>query len=622
MRLLAVERARAVTVTGPGGIGKTRFALAAGAELVDDVEHGVWFVDLSAVQRAEDVLPAVARVLGAEGELPGHIADRRLLVLLDNLEHVVEAASGLADLVAACPNLQLLGTSREALRIAAEREYPLRPLPESPAVELFRQRVAAVAPGTEVDFQVAAAICEQLDRLPLAIELAAARVKLFEPQALLERLDERLALLTSRGRDVPPRQRTLHATIAWSFELLTPEEQDAFARLSVFAGGFSVDGAGEVAGADPELLEGLVDKSLLIRDGDRLGMLGTIREFAAAELEQSGAADEVRRAHATFLLGLLELRGTGPHEHHDERYWTAWPERDNVRVALAWGEENDPIAALKLAAALEVWWATFSPEEGMQLLQRLLAKTPDAPEELRARALRTCGGAANPAGEDALAERAYQESYEAFCRLGDEPNAVHLLMRLGYSALYRGDLGRAGELGQESLSRSRGIGDRFTEAQALALVGEVTCAEGNLDAGIALIATSASLAEELGFTWWRTGMLGSLVDRELERGHFAEASGPARQALALAHEQHDRRRVLLALARLALIAAAGGEPERAGLLWGAVEAEEAHASAGSWAQAREHFADALLAQADERFERGRASGRALSLDEAVTQALA
>jgi predicted ATPase/class 3 adenylate cyclase len=306
VRLLAVDRARAVTLVGPGGIGKTRFSLAAAAELVDHFPDGTWFVDLSAVRDPALVLSAIASALAAQVELSEHIADRQLLLVLDNLEQVVEAAANLSDLLAACPKLQLLGTSREPLRIAAEVEYGLRPLPESPAVELFRQRARAAARGLEVDYSLAADICARVDSLPLAIELAAARVKVLDPSSLRERLERRLPLLASRSRDLPERQRTLHATIAWSYELLSAEEQELFRQLAVFAGGATLDAAERVAEADLDVLESLVDKSLLRRRGDRFTMLETIREYAAERLHEADDADLVRRRHADFFLALAE----------------------------------------------------------------------------------------------------------------------------------------------------------------------------------------------------------------------------------------------------------------------------------------------------------------------------
>src|SRR3954453_10230067 len=301
MRLLAVDRARVVTITGPGGTGKTRFSIAVASEVTDVFGDGTWFVDLSAVRDPALVLAAIGAVLGARGEVAGHIGEGGILIVLDNLEQVVAAAADLSSLVAACPRLQLLGTSRETLRLAAEREYPLRTVPESPAVERFRQRAGV---NGEIPYELAAAICERVDRLPLAIGLAAARVRVLEPAVLLERLEQRLPLLTSRSRDLPERQRTLQATIGWSWEILAADEQELFQRLAVFAGGATLEAAETVCDADVDLLESLVDKSLLRRRGERFVLLETIREFAAERLVESGENDAVRLGHAEYYARL------------------------------------------------------------------------------------------------------------------------------------------------------------------------------------------------------------------------------------------------------------------------------------------------------------------------------
>lgn len=259
--LFADENARLVTVVGPGGIGKTRFAVAAAGEAAERFPDGVWFVDLTPLRDPALVFPTIAHAVGAETELTRHIADSRMLLLLDNFEQVVAAADGVASLLAACPGLTCLVTSRESLRISVEREYALQPLPESPAVELFQQRAAGVAPDVDVDYSVAVDICERLDRLPLAIELAAARVKVFAPEALRTKLDQRLPLLVSRARDVADRQKTLHSTIRWSYELLPEDEQHLFARLAVFARGATLEAIAAVTEADSSAVESLVDKA-------------------------------------------------------------------------------------------------------------------------------------------------------------------------------------------------------------------------------------------------------------------------------------------------------------------------------------------------------------------------
>ncbi len=240
LRLLGSERARLVTITGPGGIGKTSLAAAAAGELVESFEAGAALVELASVREQELVLPTIAEGLGAEEDAAAHIGDRELLLVLDNFEQVVAAAGEIAQLLSMCPNLSVLATSREPLRIAGEREFPLKTLAEAPAVELFRQRAEAVLPGFTADYARLAEICRRLDSLPLAIELAAARVKVLPPGELLPRLDQRLPMLTSSRRDLAERQQTLRATIEWSYDLCSAEEQELFRRLAVFSGGWSL----------------------------------------------------------------------------------------------------------------------------------------------------------------------------------------------------------------------------------------------------------------------------------------------------------------------------------------------------------------------------------------------
>ena len=339
LRLLRDDATRAVTITGPGGIGKTRFALAAAAEASDWFPNGVWFVDLTPVRDPGLVLPTVSRALGAEGDLERYLHDATCLLVLDNFEQVVAAARDVAELLASCAHVRVLATSREPLRIAAEREYQLPPLPEAPAVELFRHRVAAVVPDADVEYGVAAEICRRLDDLPLAIELGAARVKVLEPEALLERLEDRLPVLVTRARDVPERQRALHATIEWSYDLLDEDEQRLFRRLAVFRGGATLEAIEAVADGNPDRVESLVDKSLLRLRRGRFVMLETIREFARDELAASGEEAELRRRHGEYFAEVAETANlnAGDLRPGGQRLDIAIAEQDNIRSALSWG---------------------------------------------------------------------------------------------------------------------------------------------------------------------------------------------------------------------------------------------------------------------------------------------
>ena len=287
-QLLGRRDVRLVTLTGPGGSGKTRLALQAVAAAADDFDRGVWWVPLASLADPTLVETAAAQALGSKDTLAATVGDKRLLLLLDNFEHLLDAAAGLAETIASCPDLTVLVTSREPLHVAGEWEVAVEPLREQEAVDLFRQRAVAVHSDFEANGEVGE-ICRRLDCLPLAIELAAARVKALSLPALLERLEQRLPLLAGGSRSAPERQRTLRATIAWSHDLLTPSEQDLFARLAVFAGGCTLEAAEEACGADLDGIASLVDKSLVRRSGERYWMLETIREFAAERLD--GLAD-------------------------------------------------------------------------------------------------------------------------------------------------------------------------------------------------------------------------------------------------------------------------------------------------------------------------------------------
>ncbi|HSB37590.1 MAG TPA: adenylate/guanylate cyclase domain-containing protein, partial [Gaiellaceae bacterium] len=387
---LLIGGVRILTLSGPGGTGKTRLALQAAAAAGDAYEHGVWWVPLAPLTDAALVLPTAAEVLGSKRELAAEIGDRRLLLLLDNFEHVIDAAPDVARLVAACPNLTLLVTSRERLQVSGEHEYAVPAMAPPDGLALFAARACAL--GADVDGESARELCERLDNLPLALELAAARTKLFTPAQLVERLGQRLDLFKG-GRDADPRQRTLRATIEWSYDLLAPGEQQLFARLSVFAGGCTYEAAAAICYADENTLQSLLDKSLLRRRTGlarepRVWMLETIREFALELLEGSGEEDDVRRRHAEYFGELAEWARP--------RLLTASQrvvlgllddEVDNVRQAISWSLGSSRELALAITSALEDFWLIRGHlPEARRWLERGLAG-PATPPALRARAL-------------------------------------------------------------------------------------------------------------------------------------------------------------------------------------------------------------------------------------------
>ena len=624
---------RLVTLTGAGGSGKTRLALQLAAEAVDDFPDGVFWVPLQALRDPADVEGAIAASVGAEGALADHVAGKRLLVLLDNFEHIVEGATTVAELLSVTPNAKVLATSREPLGLEAERRYPVEPLPEPDAATLFVERARAVLPSFEPTPAVEA-ICRRVDGLPLAIELAAARVALLEPDELVRRLDRTLPLLASRSRDAPERQRTLRGAIEWSYELLGTDEQRLFRRLSVFRGSFSLEAAEAVCDADLEALESLVVKSLVRRWGSgRLGLLETIREYALERFEGSGETAEIRRRHAHFFVELAEAANLNPSTvdiRAPVRSDIANDERAEMFGALAWAVETGSVEiGLRLATAVGGYlWSTDDPSVGLEWFGRLLGEPrPDevAPETL-AEALREYAAMAEFTGDAQTAMSLYERSFAIYDELGDDRGRAVLLHRLGNIATKQGEVARAKQLLQASRDLHASRGDRWGVAQTLGSLGAVAREEGDDEAAYELIAESERIAREFGdsgfIVWWVGGMRSELAALSLKAGRVDEADAQARSALTVGDELRDRASRVLAVGLLAAVAAARGQAERAGRLWAAVEDEDAGAPLGGWRRHRDECEARIRAVAGGEFERGRAAGRGQTLDEAAAFALA
>ena len=618
---------RLLTLTGPGGSGKTRLALQLAAEAVEQFPDGVFWVPLQALRDPDLVEHAIEVSVGADEGLIEHVAGKHLLVLLDNFEQVVEAAPTVASLLSSTPNAKVLVTSREPLQLEPERRYPVEPLPDDDAEVLFIQRARAVAP----DFRPTEAvveICRRVDGLPLAIELAAARVSLLEPDDLLARLDRRLPLLASRSRDAPARQRTLRATIEWSYELLERAEQDVFRRLTVFRGSFTFEAAEAICGADLDVLESLAAKSLVRSWGSgRLGLLDTIREYALERLDESTDAEAVRRRHAEFFLTVadganLNAGRLKPGGQHIE---IAIAEQDNIRGALGWSVRSGSVAlGLEIATAMEQFWVTDGPADGMRWFARLL-ELPEAEAvapDIRAHALRAYGSSTDIAGHDEAAVRLYERSLSLFEELGDERGCAVLLHRVGIQAMRRAELERARELVEASHAIHERTGDRWGLAQTIGTLGAIARDAGDERSAYDSISQSAALAGELGVPWWRSGMLAELAALALSFGRVDEGEEHARASLALADELGDRAGRVFGVGLLARVAAERAQLERAGLLWGAIEDEDAVAPLGGWRRHRETCAAPIREVIGPEFDRGYADGRALTLEEAVAEALA
>jgi predicted ATPase len=611
---LLADGARLVTLSGPGGSGKTRLAIEAASELVGRFRHGVFWVGLATVREADLVPSVIAQTIGAAEALSAHIGERETLLLLDNLEQVIDAAPALAGLVEACPNLGVLVTSRELLRVRGEVEYQVLPLAEQEGVALFSDR-SGLAPTPAVE-----ELCRRLDDMPLALELAAARTKVLSPEQILERLGERLDLFTG-GRDADPRQATLRATIEWSHDLLDPDERRLLARLGVFAGGCTLASAEAVCDAGLDTLQSLVEKSLVRHTGERFWMLETIREFAQEQLAASEEAEAIRRRHAEHLLDLglsacLSAESEGP-----ERPELVRPELDDFRSAIDWASGHDLELAFRLAIGLEQLWVMNDPFEGVRRLGALLEHADAVAPELRARARRCLAESMWIAGDFDGGGRLMRESLEDFERLGDRRAVAVLLHRLGVDALLVGDNARARRLLEECMAMCRSTPNPKLEADAIGKLGWVERREGNRERALELFELSAALCEQVGFTWMQASTICDVADLsfELGRGEVAEERG--REGLRLARQVADRRLQVFALGFLARFAAGDGRAERAGRLWGAIEAEEARGPLGQWERGRDEYAGPVLAVASPEFEAARAAGRLLGLDEAVEHAL-
>ena len=614
------ESGRVLTLTGPGGSGKTRMAVQAAAEVVEEREHGVWWVGLQAVQDAGLVLPAIGSTLGAKGDLAEHVANRQMLLVLDNLEQVVEAAPALGELLASCPRLALLVTSREPLRLAGEQEYPVPPFVEEEAVGFFFSRARAARPGFEDDGSLLA-ICRRLDYLPLALELAAARVKALSPAQILERLEQSLPLLTGGARDAPERQRTLRATIDWSYDLLTPEEQRLFRALAVFTGGCSLEAAEQIAGADLDGLHSLVDKSLVRFAEERYSMLATIGEYAQERLDESGEADELGLAHAEFFLALAGSAAMSAEHDYGRRYDILPPESGNLRAAIDWlAAAGDLERALQLAIALENFWVITDPFDGMLRFEALLNEG-GVPDLTRARALRCFAGCSFLAGKFEQAQRANEESLSLFRAADDELGIAELLHRTGINTLMLGDPELAQEQLEESLALFRKLGSARGEAEAIGALGYVAHGVGDFERALGLFGRSEEMAAEVGFTWWELSMIAYAGDCEFELGRIDESERTDRRALELARQIDDRQALIYSLAHVARNAAVRGDARRAGRLWGALEAEAERAPVGQWEAEREKYAEGLTAVHGAEFAHARDEGRLLSFEAAVSEAL-
>jgi predicted ATPase len=628
------------------------------------------FVGFASLSDHSLLVPTILRTLGlaeAEGRSPvealiDQLRHKKLLLVLDNLERLLEAAPEVAALVEGCPGLTVLATSRAPLRVRGEIEYPVPPLAlpattrsptedevlASPSGRLFVERARAASPGfaiTRANAADVAAICWRLAGLPLALELAAVKVRFLDPATLLSRLDR--ALSTAWGRDLPERQRTMRATLDWSHDLLGEPERGLFRRLSVFAGHFTLEGmeavgarpggAGDTGGAEDvlELLGGLVEQSLVVADVGRLGqiryrMLEPVRQYALQRLEESGKAGEIRRRHAGYYRGLAEaaepeLKGAGQVEWLDRLD----REHDDLRAAVGWLLERDEAeAAARFGYSLYVfWWIRGYHTEGRLWAEAVLARAPDLSAVGRAKTLFVRGAMAMAGGNHAAAEEFYAESLASFEAAGDALGGARPRLGLGLLALSRADAGRAGSYLGESASAASEAGDHFWAALSLSALGMVALGRGDPDAARASLAEGLALSQRAGDRFSRYIALYNMSVLAQAEGDDEGAAALYKEGLVFSRDAGDRANVAYCMEGLASLAAKRGGADRAARLLGAAQRLREGAGAAVYTYRPDRsLREQTLATVRQRltesgFEEAWACGRAMEVERAVEYAL-
>jgi predicted ATPase/DNA-binding CsgD family transcriptional regulator len=689
--LMRSPQGRVVTLTGPGGVGKTRLALEVAARLSDDFAAGVAFVSLASVSHADLVGGALARAVGIEDTAPRPLGDRlraalrheRLLYVLDNFEHLIAAAPVVAELLASCPEVKVLVTSRERLRLRGERTFVVAPLPipdwrqlpslpdleQAPAIELFVERARETQTEfalTETNATAITAICRRLDGLPLAIELAAPWTRVLSPEALLRRLESSLLFLTDGSRDLPERQQTLRDAIAWTHDLLSPDEQRLFRHLAVFAGGFTVEGVEGVIGGEggegardgpgshrtpspPErsatpsspfspstldLLVSLVDKHLLVRMSNgkgepRLGMLETIRHFALEQAERHGDAEAARARHAAWLVDLAEASRAAV-DTADEGAWfdRLEIEHDNLRAALTWlAQRGDRLLCLRLATALRSFWFVrghFS--EGRGWMERALAMEGEEPFPIWAEAMAGCGTLAYHQGDRPRA-RDLGDRLLSVARGESAADAIlSALFLLGLIDYDEGKLAAAEERWAEAVALARTANDSKSQALALSVLGLVMRASGQPERANPHLQEAYDLWRARGSDWGIGVTSLGLAMVALDEGKLARAMELCQASLHLRREGHDLWGVCQCLIVTAAVIHGRAASAAALRLLGAEStAREAMGGSLSFGLRRmlEQCLPALRAEmSDATFQTTWEIGRGLSLAEACVEAAA
>jgi predicted ATPase/class 3 adenylate cyclase len=621
---LSQEHVRLLTLTGPGGTGKTRLALQAAAAASDGFPDGVFWVPLAPLRGRELVLETVGQTLGATTALKDHIMDKSMLLVLDNFEHLVDAAADLPELLATCPRLHMLVTSRELLGVAGEHVYLVPPLQAQDGQELFVARARAARATFQPSSEVAA-LCARLENLPLALELAASRLRIMSPEQLIGRLSSRLDLLKG-GRGVDPRQQTLRATIEWSHELLDKDEQRLFARLAVFRGGCTLEAAEEVCDVDLDTLQSLTDKSLLrLHDGERFWMLETIREFSAERLEESGEAQALRGRHAEHFLVLAEE--AEPHVRRSSGEWLGRveAEHDNLRAALDWLESSGQIErALRIAGAVSDFWASRGHfVEGRRRLEALL-RADASPTAARAKALNAASDMALAAGDLPMGKVRAEEALEIHRRLGNEWGAAHSWLMLGDASADEGDWRSGRQRYQESAGIFRQLGDEHFAILASRLLAWMYSELGDSERARELNEDNLRLARETGNGQLQVHALEALAFGAMGAGRFLDAVPMLEEAYGLNRDVDDPFRMAVSVCRFASVLASTGAELPAAQLLACSDAllNEAGAKPRWVERINEQTLAMVVARLDTTaFAEAWEFGQGLTADEAVALAL-
>jgi predicted ATPase/DNA-binding SARP family transcriptional activator/DNA-binding CsgD family transcriptional regulator len=654
---------RLLTLIGAGGCGKTRLALQVAASHLVEYPDGVWLVELAALTDPELVLQVVGNALGVREEanrplletLTDFLRSRHLLIVLDNCEHLLDSCARLAEsLLWQCPQLHILATSRQALGLSSEAIWRVpslatpdpehlpdfERLPKYDAVHLFLDRAAASRPGFVLTTENAPAvvrICHRLDGIPLALELAAVRVKVLAAEQIANRLDNALALLTKGNQSGLPRQQTLRATLDWSHTLLNESEQALFRRLAIFAGGWTLEAAEEV-GADEyiapgdvlDLLAELVDKSLVVTEEQgaqvRYRLLETVRQYSMEKLQAVGELTPLHRRHATWCLKLAETEPrSGERMNWLEQLET---EHDNLRAMLQWSlESGEVVYGLRLAGALWRFWDVHGHlSEGRRWLDELLASKGHAPAPVRAKALRCAGLLALNQSDYERARTLLEESLALYRELGDQKGVAWVLNNIGNVALDQGDYDRAVSLYKESLAYYRELGDKDGISRTLNNLAIVAAYQEDYDQSLSLFEESLVVHRELGYKDGIAQLLTNLGELTLRQGNYERAVGYYQEGLAMHWELGYKNGIAYCMEGLAAVTAALGHPIQAARLWGA--AQKLRETIGTSLSSAD-FADyerrvvAARAQTDEKeFARAWEKGRITPLEQIIRDTLA